>query len=92
MALEQKKADIITEVDAKKNTLKGEEIWELVAKAEKVVVTSGKKILEFTPPENKDEMLKKMSGRTGNLRAPTLRCGNTFYVGYNEELYNEVIG
>ena len=84
--------EIGTEVDAKKETLSGDAIWELVASADKVVVTSGKKILEFVPPTDKDEMLKKMSGRTGNLRAPTLRCGNVFYVGYNDELYSDVIG
>ncbi len=70
----------------------GEAIWKLVEGAEKVYVSSGKKILEFAPADDKDEMLKKMSGRTGNLRAPTLRKGNVFYVGFNEELYNSVIG
>jgi predicted house-cleaning NTP pyrophosphatase (Maf/HAM1 superfamily) len=83
--------EILTEVDAKKETLSGDYIWQLVEAADKVVVTSGKKILEFTPTEDKEEMLKKMSGRTGNLRAPTLKCGNVFYVGYNDELYNDVI-
>ncbi len=71
--------------------MSGEAIWKLVEGAEKVYVTSGKKILEFTPPDNKEEMLKKMSGRTGNLRAPTLREGNVFYVGFNEDLYTTVI-
>ncbi len=79
-------------MDAKKDTLAGDAIWKLVEGADKVIVTSGKKILEYKPPENKEEMLKKMSGRTGNLRAPTLKSGNTFYVGYNEQLYSEVIG
>ena len=34
-------------------------------------------------------MLAKISGRTGNLRAPTLKSGNTYYVGFNEELYQD---
>ncbi len=80
------------EADAKKETLKGDDIWRLVERADKVYVTSGKKILEFTPSDDREEMLKKMSGRTGNLRAPTLKCGNVFYVGYNEKLYTEIIG
>lgn len=57
-------------------------------KADKVYVASCKKILEFTPEtDDLDEMLKKATGRTGNLRAPTLRVGNTFYVGFSQEMY-----
>lgn len=78
-------------MNASKDTIKGEGIWELVKDAEKVIVTSGKKILEFNPVEDREEMLEKMSGRTGNLRAPTARKSNIFYVGFNEELYNDIL-
>jgi len=57
-----------------------------------VVVTSGKKIVEYNPADDKAEMLDKVSGRTGNLRAPTTKVGNTFFVGFNEELYQERLG
>ena len=83
--------EIAEEVNAGKDTISGDEIWQLVKDAEKVVVTSGKKILEYTPLDNKDEMLAKISGRTGNLRAPTAKIGNVFFVGFNEELYDTVI-
>jgi len=54
-------------------------------------VASGKKIVEFEPDTaNKEDMLKKITGRTGNLRAPTLKCGNIFYVGYNTDMYEQL--
>lgn len=67
-------------------------MWQLLKGAKKVVVASGKKILEFDPATQKEELLEKASGRTGNLRAPTIKKGDTYYVGFNEELYQERIG
>ena len=31
-------------------------------------------------------------GPTGNLRAPTARVGKTLVVGFNPEVYSEVLG
>lgn len=31
-------------------------------------------------------------GRSGNLRAPSIKMGKTWLVGYNEELYSETFG
>jgi hypothetical protein len=79
-------------VNAKKQTYIGEDAWSVVAGAEKVYVASGKNIIEFKPAStNKDEILKKITGRTGNLRAPTLKRGNVFYVGFNADLYNQIV-
>ena len=38
------------------------------------------------------DLLKAMLGPTGNLRAPTIRKGQTLLVGFNEEVFAEVIG
>lgn len=47
----------------------------------------------YTPDaESKEEILKVSLGRTGNLRAPTLLVGKNLYVGYNEEMYRELLG
>ena len=79
-------------MNAKKQTYIGEDAWGVVAGAEKVYVASGKNIIEFKPTStNKDEILKKITGRTGNLRAPTLKRGNVFYVGFNADLYNHLV-
>ena len=39
-----------------------------------------------------DELLKVMLGRSGTLRAPTLRRGKTLLVGYNAAAYEETLG
>jgi hypothetical protein len=78
----------VDEVNAAKATISGGEVWDLVSGADKIVVTSGRKILEYDPAQdNKEEIIAKISGRTGNLRAPALRIGSTYYIGFNEALY-----
>lgn len=59
--------------------------------AEKIVVARGQKTLEYDPGSaDKEELLKKITGRTGNLRAPTLRIGNVYYVGFNVTMYENL--
>lgn len=54
-------------------------------------MASGKKTVEFEPASaDKNEMLKKITGRTGNLRAPTLRRGDVYYVGFNADMYENL--
>ena len=80
------------EINAAKDTVQRDEVWDLLADAEKVYITSGKKIIEFAPESaEKEEVLKKATGRTGNLRAPALRRGAVFYIGYNDELYETLV-
>ncbi len=82
------KIEVEQEVNAKKETIDTEGAKALLQKADKVVVASCKKILEFDPKaDDLEEMLKKATGRTGNLRAPTLRVGDTYYVGFSQEMY-----
>jgi hypothetical protein len=35
--------------------------------------------------------MKKILGRTGNLRAPTIRKGNSFFIGFNEDMYSQIL-
>ncbi len=39
-----------------------------------------------------EELLKLMLGRSGTLRAPTLRRGKTLLVGFNAEAYQQTLG
>jgi len=79
------------EVNAKKQTYNGEDALGVVKSAKKVFVAAGKKILEFdVKTADKDELLKKITGPSGNLRAPTLKVGDVFYVGFNPEMYSEL--
>lgn len=57
-------------------------------------MAKGRKIVRFDlkndRPSN-DELLDHMLGRSGALRAPSLRVGTTFVVGYNGELLETVL-
>ena len=58
--------------------------------AGKVVVAKGKKVLEFDlkkDPAALKELGEVALGPTGNLRAPAIRTGSTWLVGFNEEAY-----
>ena len=64
----------------------------LVAKASKIIVAKGKKVSTFRPgTDPTDEIVEPMLGSTGNLRAPTIRVGKTVVVGYNDEIYAQVL-
>jgi hypothetical protein len=55
------------------------------------VVAKGKKVLIFRPGKDDydaAELQKVAIGPSGNLRAPTLRAGKTWYVGFSQEAYS----
>ncbi|PID75918.1 MAG: hypothetical protein CSB23_01530 [Deltaproteobacteria bacterium] len=86
---QDKNIAIEKEVDAKKETKKSAEAWELVSGADTVFVANGQKVLQFKPAEaDREELLKKITGRTGNLRAPALQVGDVFYIGFNQDMYS----
>ena len=76
------------EVDAKKEVITSSDVWSVLSAAETIFIASGKKTLEYVPDDsNREEIINKATGRTGNLRAPTLRRGKRLYVGFNQEMY-----
>jgi len=59
------------------------------------VVARGKKVLTFQMKKDApsdEELLKVLLGRSGTLRAPTLRKGKTLLVGFNDEAYATTLG
>lgn len=82
------KIDIAEEIDAKKNIIGKNDVWAVLRKAENVYVASGQKTIRYKPDStNKEELINKATGRTGNLRAPTLCRGENLYVGFNVSMY-----
>ena len=70
-------------------------VKDLLSKANKVFAAKGNKRLEVNLKEDKvsDEDINKfMLGPTGNLRAPTMVIGETLLIGFNDELYKELLG
>lgn len=60
------------------------------AGAVEVVVVKGKKVRTFAPdgPDfDRAAFEQAVIGPSGNLRAPTLRRGTTFYVGFLDEAW-----
>jgi hypothetical protein len=82
-------------VDASRERIGRAEALARARAAARVVVGRGKKVLVFDmkhePPD--DETLAAcLLGPTGNLRAPTLRIGDTLLVGFGEAAYQVVLG
>ncbi len=75
-------------IDARKEKLEAEAVWELMGSAERIVVAKGRRVETFVPTEaSQESILRAVLGRSGQLRAPTLRTGDVFLVGYNSTLY-----
>lgn len=79
--------------DARKEALAGDDAWRLLAGAGQVLVAKGKAYQVFDPRiDGKEALLAQALGRTGNLRAPTLRIGDQLWVGFSEGLYARLSG
>ncbi|GIW97875.1 MAG: hypothetical protein KatS3mg111_1208 [Pirellulaceae bacterium] len=81
--------------DARKEPVGWDEAQALVAEASKLFVAKGKKYVQVDlkkSPPDAEELRKLIIGPTGNLRAPTIRRGKTLLVGFNEEMYDQVLG
>lgn len=90
--LEKYQVDIIHLVDARKFPVNAEDAWNMVKKAEQVFATRGKRVYDWQPgPETKEELLKAILGRSGNLRAPALQMNKFFVIGFNEELFKQFL-
>jgi hypothetical protein len=82
-------------VDASKQRQGREAALGLAKSADRVVVARGKKVVTFdmkqAPPDD-DTLASYLLGPTGNLKAPTIRKGNTLLVGFGEAAFREVFG
>ncbi len=67
----------------------------MLANVDQLYVAKGKRVVHVDlrkarPP--KSELLELLLGPTGNLRAPTVRKGRTLIVGFDETIYEQVLG
>jgi hypothetical protein len=90
---DKKNITIEETVEARKKKIADDDAWNLLSAAEKIVVGRGKKTVTFTPAsDSKEDILKVCLGRTGNLRAPTLKMGTLLVVGFNDDMYADYVG
>ena len=82
----------ISETVPASRKLQREDAAALLAKAKTMVVSKGKKVMEFTGGNKaSEEALDAMLGSTGNLRAPIAVVGKHILVGFNEETYSAAL-
>ena len=63
----------------------------MLESASRLIVSLGKKVSEFSGDSlSSEDAVTAMLGRTGNLRAPTARVGETVLVGFNQDVYSSV--
>jgi hypothetical protein len=82
-------------VDAGKARHGRDAALKLARSVRRVVAGRGKNVVTFDmkhhPPDD-ETLAAYVLGPTGNLRAPTLRVGDTLLVGFNEAAYRQVLG
>ena len=82
-----------TETVSASKKLQKKDAAALVREAQTLIVAKGKSVKRFSPGgKAAADAVGAMLGPTGNLRAPTLKAGKTLLVGFNEEVYQEVLG
>ena len=84
----------MTQVDAKKTTLKETEALALLREVDEIYASKGKQVIHLDLRKEKPDraaLLGLLLGPTGNLRAPTLRKGRTLLVGFDEASYTAVL-
>ena len=75
--------------------VEGEAALALLAGVKELFIAKGKKTLRFDMASERPadaELLELLLGRSGKLRAPALRYGSRFIVGYNQELLPTALG
>ena len=69
----------------------------MLATADRLIACKGKKVGDFdvkgvSKKAIPEEAVTAMLGPTGNMRSPTLVVGKLLLVGYNDDIFNEVLG
>ncbi len=82
------------QVDARREPLGPEDALELARQVNELWVAKGKKVLHFDmkkDPPSDEELLKHLLGPSGKLRAPAIRRGKKLFVGFSEELGQQLV-
>ena len=89
--MEANAIDVQETVNANKK-LGRDDALAMARQAKRLVAAKGKKVTAVdmasdTPSD--DDLAKLMLGPTGNMRAPTLKVGQTIVVGYNDQVFSD---
>ncbi len=68
---------------------------EMARRAKRLIAAKGKKVTAVkvtSKSPSDDDLAALMLGPTGNMRAPTMRVGQTLLVGYNDQVFADELG
>lgn len=81
-------------VDARSTPLVESDALELIKNAKDLFITRGSKVIHFDltreHPGN-GSIVELVIGRSGKLRAPTIKVGRTVVVGFDQATYEKVL-
>ena len=80
-------------VNATKQRYGDRDLLKVLGDATRVIVAKGKKVVEFdlkNDPPKKADLVKACLGPSGNLRAPAIRKGKTWMIGFHPKPYGEL--
>ncbi len=79
---------------ASKEPITAETVLDLLSGVDELLVAKGKQIQRYQLGSERptdDELITLLLGRSGKLRAPTIRAGRRLLVGYNQEMVSELL-
>lgn len=75
-------------VEARKVKIQKDQAWDMLRTADEIIVGRGGRFVVLRPSEaGRKDILDQCLGRTGTLRAPVLKIGRRFLVGFNRDMY-----
>ena len=80
-------------VNATKQRYGDKDLMKVLGDATRVIVAKGQKTVEFDlakDPPAKADLIKACLGPSGNLRAPAIRKGKTWVIGFHADTYGEL--
>jgi hypothetical protein len=89
--LEEHAVTVAARTDAGKEKRGRAEALALAKSVDRVIVGKGKQFVTFdmSDPPDDDTLAAHLIGRSGNLKAPTLRRGKTLLVGFSAAAYQQ---
>ncbi|HIF37826.1 MAG TPA: hypothetical protein EYQ69_00960 [Gemmatimonadetes bacterium] len=80
--------------NAIKEPLEGSSALSVLEDVERVYVAKGRKVIDLNLAQDsvtESELLNLLLGRSGKLRAPTIKVGVSLLVGYSQEMFTSIL-
>ena len=79
---------------ATKDPLEGSNALSVLENVNRMYVAKGRKVIKMDLSQDEageSELLELLLGRSGKLRAPTIKVGESLMVGYSQEMFTSVL-